>query len=193
MQRIRQPVNDQEYDLLKDLPKGVAWVSRYDQISKALPRAHSFDWFSAFKSDDDLFGKMYGSMLGLDAPRSHTWGPRGLPGEREALDKIRQWQGEDHTLIPFKEAFVNLTHGMSIRSVASKTGLDKNLVYRLMRGNVGPDIYSMEQISKAFGKQPGYFLEYRLLTIFNAMMWRMTEYAPESSVILYRKLLGFKR
>jgi transcriptional regulator with XRE-family HTH domain len=90
-------------------------------------------------------------------------------------------------MLPFHEAFQVLAGGRSLRHVASMTGLNRNTVYRLMKGDSQPDGFEMAVVAETFGKHPSYFAEWRILYITNAFVSRL-EYSPDTAIDIYRKL-----
>lgn len=187
-EHIRQPVNDEEYEKLKELPRKTPWAERRSQIHRSFPLMATFNWKKAFDEDPDLFANVLRGILGLEGTRSHTWGPRPMPEMDLVQNRLKQWRGEDHTDLTFKEAFFQLTQGLTERDTAELVGFNKSLVHRLLSGKVEPDVYVMEQVAKAFGKQPGFFLEYRMVYIINAFAKRLEQYG-ESNVSIFRKLM----
>lgn len=175
------------------LPRGRAGeAQRVSEYRKRFPTHSTFDWKGHFDEDADLFGALIRDMLRLGAERKHTWGPRDMPEEDEARSLLRQWRGEDYSLFPFAETFAAMTEELSQRQVSHKTGLERTMIRRLLDGRVEPDRLTLEMIAKAFKKQPSFFMEYRMLYVANSIVARMQQW-PESSISVYRKLLGQAR
>lgn len=173
-----------------DIPRGKAHdAQRLSEFNRRFPHLTDFDWGKVFLDNTELFGAIIRDMMRLGAERKHTWGPRDMPDEAEGRELLRQWRGEDYSLFTFDDTFAAMTAGMSQRQIAHKTGLDRNMVRRLTDGRMDPDRWVLETIAKAFRKQPSFFMEYRLLYIANALLDRMQTW-PESSVSVYRKLVG---
>jgi hypothetical protein len=184
------PVATGEWERLRGLQKNVPWAQRADQIYRTIPGLKDFDWQRAFREDTQLFADIYRGILGLEGARTHTWGPRPLPSVGDAQDRIRQWQGEDYTLLPFPAALRQLAGRMGEFKIAKLTGIHRSTIHRLLVGELQADPYTLVTVARAFNKQPGYFLEYRVMVIFNALWERMRDYAPESSISIFRKILA---
>lgn len=156
-------------------------------IRSQFPSVDTLDWKKAFTADIDLFGRMWKDILKFDQAGE------GRPGPRPALDpstaylRFRQLSEGEYSMLPFREAVRLLAPRTSIRRIAEKTGLDRNLVHRLMKGQVEPDNYEMELFAAAFGRRPSYFLEYRIGFILMLVHEHMMQY-PESSVGPYVKV-----
>lgn len=156
-------------------------------IAENFPSVHALDWNKAFDNDIDLFGRIVRDILKIEQPQSGRPGPRLALEYEEGKHRLDQLMGEDYTTEPFVEAFKYLAADKSIRQLARKVDLDRNLVFRLLKGQVEPDAFVMEQIAGGFSKHASYFLEYRLLRIKEALGKRM-QWAPESTIGIYRKI-----
>lgn len=156
-------------------------------ITEQFPSVRDLDWGKAFDNDIDLFGRIIRDILKVEQPQSGRPGPRLALDYDDGIKRLNQIMGEDYTTEPFVLAFERLVGNRSIRQLASKTGLDRNTVFRLLKGKRYPDPYLMETIAKAFSKHPSYFLEYRLHFISGALEGKMKT-APESTINIYRKI-----
>jgi len=58
-----------------------------------------------------------------------------------------------------------------------------------LRGLREPSLVQIEMIAKAFGKEPGWFLDYRLGVIM-AFVGNRLEQMPEMSIQYYQKVTG---
>lgn len=164
------------------------WDSkRVSLIKEQFPATAHLDWKRAFDQDMDLFARLLRDILKLDQAQPGRPGPRPALDYETGVQRLRQYMGEDYSVLPFGEAFKILSAGRSIRNLAAKTGLDRNQVHRLLTGQIDPDVYSMTQVAKSFNKHASYFLEYRTLVITNAILGRL-EYSPETTIGMYRKL-----
>lgn len=117
-------------------------------------------------------------------------GPKPAVHDARRVHELhRQFLGEDHTTLPFKEIFAVLANGRSIRAMAAKCGLDRNKVARLLAG-VGrgsqPTRDDMEKIAAAFRKHPSFFMEYRVQYL-QADLTAQLHQIPEASIDLYRR------
>lgn len=167
----------------------VKWDERVDLIKKEFPSVVNLDWAKLFDADPMIMGRLVNDILKVDLA------DRGRPGKRPAIeqeaasDRLRQLSGEDYTMLPFHEAFRILANGRSSRGLAARLAVSHTAVNRLMRGMDSPSAAVMEKTAKVFKKDPGYFVEYRLIYIFG-MLYRKLEVNPEATVGFYMKMLG---
>jgi transcriptional regulator with XRE-family HTH domain len=164
-----------------------AWIVRAEQIRNRFPEVTDLDWKAALTKDDGLFARVLRDMLKLEQAIPGRSGPRPSLDQVDASDRLDRLFGRDFTQDPFPEALKKLTKNASIRAIADRTGLNRNVVYRLMTGEMEPDGFHLTQIAEAWNKHPSYFLEWRLLYITKAITSRL-EWNPEASVAIYLEL-----
>lgn len=117
----------------------------------------------------------------------------GRPGKRPsvapelAAEHYRRLENEDYTIKPFAEALRALKGNKSVRHFARNAGVTKSTMHNLLQGQRTPDIETIESIAKSLGKRPSYFVEYRVGYIV-AVISHYLEWAPESSVVHYKKI-----
>lgn len=167
--------------------KKTPWDKRVKIIEKEFPGTRSLDWKRAFDSDVSLMGRIIRDILKLDSVVPGRPGPRPQLDEETAQLRWRQLIGQDYSTLPFVDAFGLLMGERSIRHVASICGLDRNLIFRLKKGEVEPGSYELEAIAKAFKRDPSYFCEYRRLVIGKSVLSKL-EAHPEGSIAIYRRL-----
>jgi transcriptional regulator with XRE-family HTH domain len=172
--------------------KKMSWDERAALIKEQFPSTEKLNWVRAFDNDLDLFARIIRDILKLDQAQPGRPGPRPSLDYGQATHRLRQFMGQDYAMLPFPEALRVLTGGLSIRKIAAKTGLERNLVYRLLTGKVEPDVYAMTQIARAYDKHPSYFLEYQQLVIISSILRRLED-VPEATTSLYRKLVEEER
>lgn len=161
------------------------WKVRYELIKEHFPVAERIDWRKAFQ-DLDLYGRLIRDIL-EDDQKAVPKGQRTPFDIDQAKARFRQFAGDDYTLLPFDQAFDNLCGNRSFRHLMSKLDMPRMSVWRLKAGVKEPDLYTIEQVAKAFDKDPSYFLEYRIATILGALGDQM-DMAPEMTVDLYRRI-----
>lgn len=160
---------------------------RLDTVKSQFPRTESFDWRKAFDKDLDLFARIMRDVLKVDQAVPGRPGPRpGLDYER-GVKSLRQMMGQDYSTLDFASTFEFLVGDRSLSHTAAKTGLSRSQVHRLLRGEVDPDIYEIEQVAEAFGKHPSFFAEYRAAFVVAALSERLMS-APESTIGFYRRI-----
>jgi DNA-binding phage protein len=167
--------------------KKTSWTKKLQAIKEQYPSVETVDWFGAFTEDIDLFGRVIRDILKQESASPHHSGPRPALDYDTAKQRLAQIMGRDYSVDPFPLAFKTLAAGRSVRHLALKTSLNRNMIYRLLSGHIDPDNATMEIVASAFGKNPSYFLEYRINGIMVALEGNMMK-APEITIDLYRKI-----
>lgn len=169
---------------------GLSWKERRALIEDAFPMLDQVDWQSLFREDTGLLGRIVNDIIRVDASSSvekPRRGKRPNVGQEQAGVSLAQFQGMDYSMLPFMEAVNVLRGSLSVRGLASKVKLNKSRVQRLLEGNLEPSMTDMQAIAQAFGRDPGYFLEWRKNMLLGALDQMMSRY-PESSVTQYLKV-----
>jgi len=172
---------------LNSKEKRVPWSERRRLISHYFPSVDRLDWMEVFRQDPGLMGRIINDILKLDAAVP------GKPGKRPGLDqkdaerRLATLLGERYSELPFPQAFRNLAGERSVRHVATKTGLNRNTIHRLMTGTQVPDEWEIEQIAAAFDVAPSYFTEYRMAAVVGFIYSQLMR-NPEATVIFYKKI-----
>lgn len=156
-------------------------------IRSQFPSIDNLDWEKAFRDDTELYGRVWRDILKFDQAGEGRPGPRPALNQETAFKRYLQLTDEDFTMLPFSEAVKLLSGNMSSRKLAAKTGLDRNLIQRLLANQDEPDSYELEIFATAFGRRPSYFLEYRIGYVLSMVHAHMVKY-PESSVGPYLKV-----
>lgn len=166
--------------------KKVPWAQRLQDIKKEYPSFDALDWDQAFQNDLDLMGRIIRDILKHEHAEPGHSGPRPALDRDTAKQKLAQIMGMDYSLEKFPLALATLSSGRSIRHIATKTGLNRNTVHRLLKGDVFPDPWTMEVVAKAFNRHPSFFLEYRIDSLMAALESQM-QLAPELTIDVYRQ------
>lgn len=170
----------------------VPWSERRKLIVEHFPSVERLDWVEVFRQDPSIMGRIINDILRLDAAEP------GKPGKRPGLargdveQRLEKLFGSRFSDRPFPKAFKSLIGDRSIRHVASKTGLNRNTVHRLLKGEQIPDEYEMEEIAKAFDINPAYFAEYRLAYVVGFIYSRLAV-NPEATIVQYKKIQDQKK
>lgn len=164
-----------------------AWQERAKEIYHKFPEVEDFDWEAALTEDGTFFALVLRDMIKLDSSAPGRSGPRPTLERGEAKEQLDQLFGRDFSMESFKSAMEIMTHGASVRSIANRSGLNRNTVHRLRTGEIDPDPWHMEQLARAYGKHPSYFSEWRVLYIAKAITMRL-EANPESSIRIYKQM-----
>lgn len=190
----------QEYNFSRFHPK-LPWEERLALIRQLLPSSPLMGpqspetedaWRRAFERDVDLMGRVLRDLLKADQAVPGRPGPRPALNPAKVGPQVDSLLGKDplerpYTLQPFREAFALLAGVRSLTQLARRTGLSRSHVHRLLRGEMMPTREVMEQIAVGFGKEPSYFVEYRIAVIVSAIVNGLVSF-PEKSVASYEAL-----
>lgn len=171
--------------------KRTPWPEKAALIKEAYPLSENLNWHSVFTEDPAILGIIINDILKLDQSRAGKPGKRPSLTEDSTADKLRKIQNVDYAEEPFLKSFRNLCGARSVRAVAAKVSMDKSYVHRLMSGTAVPTHEGLKDIAVGFGKEPSYFLEYRIQTILDILGKKLSD-SPESSVVFYKKITGRK-
>jgi transcriptional regulator with XRE-family HTH domain len=160
------------------------WDEKFEEVSKEFPLIKTFNWDTAVMSDTDLFTTLLSDVI-KSGRKVKKPGKRPNLSRKDAEEKLSQLAAEDFSELEFKDAFIALSAQRSIRHVASKTGLDRNIVYGLLNGTRLPLFREMEQIAESFGKDPSFFLEYRVGYVLSKMN-KFLFSSPETAAYWYK-------
>jgi hypothetical protein len=166
------------------------WEDNLKKVREQYPTLRDASWMQVLREDQDVFSDMLGDVL-------KTRGKRSKPGKRPVLDRnvaveeFEKISGQSFSDLPFHRAFQALTFGRSIRNIASKTGLQKDHVHRLLKGTVSPSFDAMEKVAAAFSKDPSYFVEYRVNYVL-LMIGNYLTQNPETASVWYKRMGGGK-
>lgn len=172
--------------------KRVPWKDRYEVVKTQFPSVVDLDWEKVFRADPTIMGNILNDIIKVQVA------PKGRPGKRPALDRseatevLKQYRGEDYTILPFAKAINRLKNTLSVRQFARKVSMSPTYAHNLITGYKQPTVEDMLLVADAFGKKPSYFYEYRVAFI-TALMVERVDYAPESSIIYYERALEARR
>jgi transcriptional regulator with XRE-family HTH domain len=144
-----------------------------------------------FDERPEVFRALLKVLVEVDANeelRPGKAGHRPAVGYADGERRLRRLFGKEYSMLPFGEAFKVLGRGRFLTSTAAKTGLTRTRVFRLQRQEVEPSAFDMEQVAKAFGVHPSYFIEWRTACVIAAIHDRMVG-SPETSMNLYAKIM----
>ncbi len=164
----------------------LSWPERVQLIERQFPSTRHLNGKGLFDDDVETFGRLLRDILKADLSTPGKPGPRPPLDHEAAVARLRQFMGNDYSLYSFTEAFSTLTGGESYRAVAKRTGLNRNTVYRLQRGELHPDAYMLETIAESYSKHPSYFMEWRIGYVMSALMDRLSD--PETSIATYERI-----
>lgn len=154
------------------------WNEKLGEIKDEFPHTAKIDWGKIFAEEPDIFRSLVGGLTKSTSKNISS-----------PIQKLHKISGEDYAEVDFTTAFNFLWGENTIATMVKKTGLSTAIVYALKQGNRQPSIHEMEVIAKAFGRNPSYFLEYRMCKIFASIEAYIRE-SPEPSVVWYTKILN---
>lgn len=175
---------------VKGKKKKAPWQERVRLVDEVFPSFSRLEWYRAF-DDVDLFGRVLRDILKTDQTQPGRSGPRPNLDRDPALAKLREYMGNDYSDTYFGPALKMLAKGQSLRGIARKTGIAFTTLQRHVTGERPVDMVTLERIARAYKKDPGYFLEYRVAYVLAALGDRMVV-SPETTVGLYRRIKGEK-
>lgn len=165
----------------------IDWDKTLERAHRQYPSSGDVDWTGALR-DYEMLGRLVGELLRVEST------PQARRGQRPVLtsdDKVRlrQLLGDDYTTLGFANAFASLAGNLSRTQLATKTGLARTQVHRLLSDTAVASADDMEAIAAAFGKAPTFFAEYRKGLIMSVIE-RHLEASPEASVGFVKQLQG---
>lgn len=137
-------------------------------------------------TNPNFHASMMGELVKVAVPQPEDArrGRRQLPDATSIANVIGDLTG-DYAMVPFTTAVTDLVGTQSVRGIAARTGLDRNTVHRLTRGDRDPTVTEMEAIANGYHRSPLYFLEYRLAALLTMLAANLT---PERSAAIVDKM-----
>lgn len=172
---------------MADTSRKVLEQQRFAEVKKMYPSIEQLDWERVFTQDPAIMGSIIGDILKAAAAEGTTGRRPHLSADASSGPQLRQLMGEDHTLLPFTEAFTLLVADMRLSTVAVKTGIPKTKVWRLLHGHATPSADDMEKIAVGFKRHPSFFAEWRVNWVLALLACRLDR-LPEATVGYYRRL-----
>lgn len=163
-----------------------SWDKRYSLIREIYPTVENLDWARVFREDPDIMGDIINEISKAADASPGRPGKRPPVSRSVARDNFAKLSGQDYSLEAFHPTLDILMQGHTIRQISETSGLERNHLYRIIKGK-DPDIYSIEQLAKAFKKRPEFFLEYRIFFVMTFLTNRL-ESIPEASITFFRKI-----
>lgn len=184
--------NDGRLEYIRSLDSKLPWDQRLKEIRASIPTIEGFDWRRLFDKDIDVAGRLIRDVLKADQAVPGRPGPRPSLDRARAEPRLDEWFGKDptdrpYTTMIFADAFTLLTNKKSITQVARRTELPRTMVFRLLRGRIQPSVEIIEQVAKAYGKDPSYFTEFRIATIAATLIAGMSD-SPDLTIRYYESL-----
>jgi transcriptional regulator with XRE-family HTH domain len=158
------------------------WDKKIHRLREEFPEIRNINWSEILNSEPEVFRSLAGDVAKSSAPKkekaSNSTGAQGLA----------QLTNVDYSELGFLDALDVLWGDRSISDMVFKTGISRQLIYNMKRGLREPTFEEMEQIARAFGKDPSFFLEYRIgkaLAAIDVFLQR----SPETATAWYLKVV----
>ena len=158
------------------------WDKKLYKLREQYPEVRNIDWARILQSEPEVFRSIAGDVAKSNAPKksktTHAANSQGLA----------QLTNVDYSELCFLDALEILWGDRSISDMVYKTGISRQLIYNMKRGLREPTFEEMEQIARAFGKDPSFFLEYRIgkaLAAIDVFLQR----SPETATAWYIKVV----
>lgn len=169
------------------------WEIRYQKIKEHYPSVASLRWTGALDYDPEVFTQVMGDLLKAEGKRSRP-GKRPTLSRQLAEEELAKLSIADFSEFEFPQAFQALISALpkevqTYRSLANKTGCNKDYLVKYLKGTLAPRFLDMENIAAAFNKDPSYFLEYRIAYVL-MMVDRYLTNNPEIATVWHMKFKG---
>jgi len=165
------------------------WVKREADFRLSHPEVFERSWESILVDDDhDGLARLLGDMLKVK-PNGVRVGKRPVLSRVDAEQRLAAISGDDFSDDPFLPTFRRLCEGRSLQNVASRTGLSRSHVQKLLAGSYEPSLVSLERIAEGFKRSPAFFLEYRV-SVVAFLLHDFLVSNPELATVWYMKLRG---
>lgn len=178
--------------------KRIKWPERLEMIKQHFPDSADINWSEAL-NDNEVFARVIRDVLKAQQHLNRSDDERSVAGRRPNIDiddgmaAWRELMGRAYSELGFQDSMrllaADRTTGKqhSLSHIASKTGISRSRVHRLISGEENPDIADMEMIAKAYNRKPSFFTEYRIYAI-TAFMMKSLEVDPGISISLYEEI-----
>lgn len=166
--------------------RSVDWEQALATVGDAYPHIANLDWAIAL-NDTEVMGRMIRDIL--KAEPTNAKGRKVQPTPETHGHLLKQLAGDDYTTRSFADATALLlrAHLMSDYELASKTGISRTTLRRFIKGEKTPDLWTVSEVAKVFGKSPAYFPEYRTAAIASALIGKLSDH-PDFSITMFDKM-----
>ncbi|RTK94019.1 XRE family transcriptional regulator [Candidatus Saccharibacteria bacterium] len=144
------------------------WDKKLKYIRGKYPDVNSIDWASIIAGEPGILRAIAGNVAGSNYNKKH------------GISDATQLLGTEFSELNFVDALNILWGDRSISDMVAKTNISHNKIYNMKRGLREPTFKDMEAIAKAFGKDPAFFLEYRIAKILASIDRYLTS-SPETA------------
>lgn len=156
------------------------WDKKLYKIREAYPEVRSIDWAELIRGEPEIFRSITGDVAKSTIPKKKV-------DHSSAAQSFAQLTNTDYSELCFVDALNVLWGGRSISDMVHKTKISKEIIYHMKRGTRTPTFSEMEQIARSFGKDPSYFLEYRIGKIL-ASIDLYLQRSPETAALWHEKV-----
>lgn len=165
--------------------QSVIWHEEAKELKKRLPDLSEYDWDRELETNEEFLISILRDIIKMGGEPPST-GPRRVLSRKDSQEQLDQLMSNDFSSKDFLESLTKLSNGDSVRTIAAKTGLNRNTVHRLQKGEIDPDPWHLDQIARSYGKHPSYFKEWRHMYLSVAVMNKLNN-NPDASIQAYLK------
>lgn len=157
------------------------WDRKIHDLRETYPEIRNIDWARLVSTEPEIFRGIAGDVAKVGVDKKAK--PHSATAQAYA-----QLINTDYSELPFVEALNILWGDRSINDMTHKTKISKELIYRMKRGLRHPSFEEMEQIARSFGKDPSFFLEYRIGKVLAAIDVYLRR-SPEVATVWHSKVV----
>jgi len=154
------------------------WDKKLTALRESYPEVRNIDWGKILKDEPEVFRAVAGGVGKSAVPK------KSKMNHSTSHQRYAQLTDTDYSELPFVDALHVLWGDKSLNGMVAKTGITKQIIYQMKKGNREPTFEEMEQIARSFGHDPSFFLEYRIGKVLAAIdIYLQT--APETAAVWY--------
>ena len=157
------------------------WDKKIHQIRETYPDVRNIDWGEILRTEPEIFRPVAGDVAKSTVSKKDK-------GIKSAAQSLAQLTNSDYSEVAFVDALNALWGDRSISDMVHKTKISKEIIYHMKRGTRHPSFQEMEQIAKSFGKDPSFFLEYRIGKVLAAIDSYLRR-SPETATVWHSKVV----
>lgn len=157
------------------------WDKKIHQIRETYPDVRNIDWAKLLQSEPAIFRSIAGDVAKSTINKKDK-------GNSATAQSLAQLTNTDYSEVSFVDALNALWGTRSISDMVHKTKISKEIIYHMKRGTRHPSFEEMEQIARSFGKDPSFFLEYRIGRVLAAIDSYLRR-SPETATVWHAKVI----
>jgi len=156
------------------------WDKKLNVLRSKYPQITNINWGEILRDEPEVFCGVVGKVTVPDNTKK---------------SEIQTFQGNvqfarvsnsDYSELEFKKAFT-IIYSRYHDPLIEKTNLSERHLIALMEGSITPTYEDMEEIAQAIGRNPSFFMEYRIAKIL-ASIDSYLMVSPETTSVWYNKV-----